>query len=74
MKRITDNIFYIGVNDRVTHLFERLWSIRRGVSYNSYIVVDEKIAVIDTVEASYASAFMQNIEKAILIDAFLKIE
>lgn len=64
MKRITDKIFYIGVNDRVTHLFERLWSIRRGVSYNSYIVVDEKIAVIDTVEASYASAFMQNIEKA----------
>ncbi|MBE6302604.1 MAG: FprA family A-type flavoprotein [Bacteroidales bacterium] len=64
MKNIADKIFYVGINDRVTHLFERLWSLRRGVSYNSYVVVDEKIAVVDTVEASFASAFMQNIERA----------
>ena len=63
MKKITDSIFYVGVNDRVTHLFERLWSLRRGVSYNSYVIVDEKVAVVDTVEASCASAFMQNIER-----------
>ena len=49
MKKITDRIFYVGVNDRVTHLFERLWSLRRGVSYNSYVIADEKIAVVDTV-------------------------
>lgn len=48
----------------MTHLFERLWSLRRGVSYNSYVIADEKIAVVDTVEVAYASAFMQNIEKA----------
>lgn len=64
MKKITDAIFYVGVNDRVTHLFERLWSLRRGVSYNSYVIADEKVAVVDTVEVAYASAFMQNIEKA----------
>ena len=64
MKKITDRIFYVGVNDRVTHLFERLWSLRRGGSYNSYVIADEKIAVVDTVEVAYASAFMQNIEKA----------
>ena len=64
MKKITDKIFYVGVNDRVTHLFERLWSLRRGVSYNSYVVADEKVAVVDTVEVAYASAFIQNIEKA----------
>ena len=64
MKKITDTIFYVGVNDRVTHLFERLWSLRRGVSYNSYVIADEKVAVVDTVEVAYASAFMQNIEKA----------
>ena len=64
MKKITDKIFYVGMNDRVTHLFERLWSLRRGVSYNSYVIVDEKVAVIDTVETSCASAFIQNIERA----------
>ena len=64
MKKITDNIFYIGANDRTTHLFERLWSLRRGVSYNSYVVVDEKIAVVDTVEASCAPGYLRSIEKA----------
>ncbi len=64
MRKITDSIFYVGVNDRVTHLFERLWSLRRGVSYNSYVVVDEKIAVVDTVEAAHAADFFRNIERA----------
>lgn len=64
MKKITDNIFYVGANDRTTHLFERLWSLRRGVSYNSYVVVDEKIAVVDTVEASCAPGYLCSIEKA----------
>ena len=64
MKKITDNIFYVGANDRTTHLFERLWSLRRGVSYNSYVVVDEKIAVVDTVEASCAPGYLRSIEKA----------
>jgi flavorubredoxin len=64
MKNITDSIYYIGVNDRTTHLFERLWTLRRGVSYNSYIIADEKVAVIDTVESSYGTEYMRNIEKA----------
>ena len=64
MKKITDSIFYVGANDRTTHLFERLWSLRRGVSYNSYVVVDEKIAVVDTVEASCAPGYLRSIEKA----------
>ena len=64
MKNIKNSIFYVGVNDRTTHIFERLWSLRRGVSYNSYVVVDEKVAVIDTVEASSAGTFFGNIEEA----------
>ena len=64
MKNIKDSIFYVGVNDRTTHIFERLWSLRRGVSYNSYVVVDEKVAVIDTVEASSAGTFFGNIAEA----------
>lgn len=63
-RKIAENTYYIGMNDRTTHRFERLWSIRRGVSYNSYIVADEKIAVIDTVEASCAATFCKNIEAA----------
>ena len=64
MKNIKNSIFYVGVNDRTTHIFERLWSLRRGVSYNSYVIVDEKVAVIDTVEASSAGTFFGNIEEA----------
>ena len=64
MKNITESIHYIGVNDRTTHLFERLWTLRRGVSYNSYIIVDEKVAIVDTVESSCGTAYLRNIEKA----------
>lgn len=54
VRKITDDIFYVGVNDLRDHLFEGLWTLPYGVSYNSYLVVDEKIALIDTVE-SYES-------------------
>ncbi len=64
MKSIKDSIFYVGVNDRTTHLFERLWSLRRGVSYNSYVIVDDKVAVIDTVEASSVGSFLAGIAEA----------
>ena len=64
MKNIKNSIFYVGVNDRTTHIFERLWSLRRGVSYNSYVIVDEKVAVIDTVEASSVGTFFGNIAEA----------
>ena len=46
-------IRYVGVNDRTTHLFEGLWSLPQGVSYNAYLVIGEKIALIDTVEEAF---------------------
>ena len=49
MQKLTDNIYYIGVNDRTTALFEGLWPLPAGVSYNSYLIDDEKTAVIDCV-------------------------
>lgn len=61
------NIHYVGVNDRKTHLFEGMWPIPYGVSYNSYLVVDEKVALVDTVEIGYFDIFLQNI-KSILGD------
>ena len=60
-------IHYVGVNDRSTHLFEGMWPIPYGVSYNSYLVVDEKVALVDTVEIGYFDIFLQNI-KSILGD------
>ena len=50
MIKITDKIYYVGVNDRNKNLFEGLWPLPNGVSYNSYLLVDEKVCLIDTVE------------------------
>ena len=53
--QISENVYYIGVNDRTTARFEGLWPIPQGVSYNSYLVVGEdKTAIIDGVETSHA--------------------
>lgn len=60
---INDDIYWIGVNDRKTRLFENLWPIPKGVAYNSYIIKDEKIALIDTVDRSFMDDFIDNIDE-----------
>ncbi|MGE5427519.1 MAG: FprA family A-type flavoprotein, partial [Methylococcaceae bacterium] len=60
---LAENIYYLGFNDRRTHLFENLWPIPNGVSYNSYLIVDEKVALIDTVEHSFTDEYLSQIEK-----------
>lgn len=60
---LAENIYYLGVNDRRTQLFENLWPIPNGVSYNSYLIVDDKIALIDTVERTYIDEFLEQIEE-----------
>lgn len=62
---ITKNIHWIGVNDRRTHLFENLWPLDKGVSYNSYLINDEKTAVVDTVEIGKLDDFIDNIKSII---------
>ena len=59
--KITDDIYYVGVNDRDTSLFESLWPLDKGVSYNSYLILDEKTALIDTVKESKISEFFDKI-------------
>lgn len=59
--KITDDIYYVGVNDRDTALFENLWPLDKGVSYNSYLILDEKTALIDTVKESKISEFFDKI-------------
>ena len=63
MKQISERIFYVGVNDDTKTLFEGLWPLPYGVSYNSYIVADAKIALIDTVEQGFGGEFIANINE-----------
>lgn len=62
---VTDQIHFIGVNDRETHLFENLWPLDNGVSYNSYIINDQKVAILDTVKNTKMYDFLDNIEEII---------
>ena len=59
---IANDIYYVGVNDRKTHLFENMWPLPYGVSYNSYLILDEKTALIDTVEIGRVELFLKNVE------------
>lgn len=59
---LAENIFYLGYNDRRTQLFENLWPLPNGVSYNSYLIVDEKIALIDTVERAFIDDYLDQID------------
>ena len=64
VKEITEGVYYAGVNDRVTALFEGLWPIPEGVSYNSYIVKGENgTALIDTVRINEVREFLDNISR-----------
>jgi len=62
LKEIVDKIFYIGVNDRQKEAFENYLPLPNGVTYNSYVIMDEKVAVVDTVEAAVAGTYFSNLE------------
>ncbi len=62
---ITKNIFYVGVNDRKVDLFEGQYIVPNGMAYNSYIIVDEKIAVFDSVDKNFGKEWLDNIEKVL---------
>ena len=64
MKEVTSGVYYVGVNDHETDLFEGLWPIPEGVSYNSYIVKGEKTALIDTVKVLFVDEFLKKVEEA----------
>lgn len=62
---ITKDILYIGTNDHDIDLFEGQYPVPNGVSYNSYLIMDEKVAVMDTVDCRKSLPFLQNLEKAL---------
>lgn len=65
MIEISKNIFYVGVNDRTKHRFEALWPLPLGVSYNSYLIADEKVALIDTVDHCHADLYLSKIKEVL---------
>ena len=65
--KISDNIFYVGVNDHEIDLFEGQYVVPNGMAYNSYVILDEKIAVMDSVDLRFADQWINNV-KAVLGD------
>lgn len=61
--KITNDIFYVGVNDRDVDLFEGQYVVPNGMAYNSYVIVDDKIAVMDTVDERFGDEWLSNIKR-----------
>ena len=65
MKEITEDIFYVGVNDHITDLFEGQYKVPRCKAYNSYVILDEKTAVFDTVDHRFSSEWLSNLDSVL---------
>lgn len=63
--QVTETIWYVGVDDHVTDLFEGQYPVPNGMSYNSYVILDAKIAVMDTVDARFGKEWLQNLERVL---------
>jgi flavorubredoxin len=61
--QLTEDIYWIGVNDRRTHLFENYWPLPNGVAYNSYLIIDEQVTLVDTVSMGTMDTFLEKIKE-----------
>ena len=62
---IAEDVLYVGVNDRKIDLFEGMYRVPNGMSYNSYLVLDEKTAIFDTVDGEFKEEWLSTLEKAL---------
>ncbi|MDE6362590.1 MAG: MBL fold metallo-hydrolase, partial [Clostridia bacterium] len=62
VKKINEDLYWVGVNDRKISLFENVYPVERGMSYNSYLLLDEKTALFDTVDSVASLQFLENVE------------
>ena len=62
---ITKDIRYVGVNDHAVDLFEGQYTVPSGMSYNSYVILDQKVAVMDTVDAHFGHEWLDNIQSVL---------
>ena len=65
MKKVTNDIFYVGVNDHQVDLFEGQYVVPNGMAYNSYVIIDEKIAVVDTVDKNFTHEWLDNVAEVL---------
>ena len=65
IRNVTDKILWVGASDRRLHLFENMFPIPDGVAYNSYVIVDEKIAILDTADSSVTRQYQENLTAAL---------
>ncbi len=62
IKKIIDDLFWVGGSDRRLALFENAYPIPRGIAYNSYVLLDEKTVLFDTVDRAISGQFIENVE------------
>ena len=65
MKHVTNNIYYVGVNDHQLDLFEGQYIVPNGMAYNSYVIMDEKIAILDTIEVNFKEEWLNNLKEVL---------
>ena len=63
--KITDSVIYVGVNDHNIDLFEGQYDVPNGMAYNSYVILDEKIAVLDTVDKKFKDEWFENLDNVL---------
>ena len=61
VRKVTEDLYWVGSNDRRLELFENIFPIQKGVSYNSYLLLDEKTVLFDTVDNAVGRQFLENI-------------
>ena len=59
---LAEDIYFLGINDRRTTLFENFWPLPKGVTYNSYLIVDEKVCLIDTVDRKFTDEYFDRLD------------
>ena len=64
-RNVTEDLVWVGANDRRLAMFEGVYSVPKGVSYNSYLLLDEKTVLFDTVDAAVGTVFFENVEKTL---------
>ena len=70
LKKVTDTILYVGANDHDVDLFEGQYVVPGGMAYNSYVILDEKVAVMDTIDASKTAEWLKNIDAGRRMERF----
>ena len=65
LKNITDTVFYVGVDDKDIDLFENQYIVPNGIAYNSYVIMDEKIAIMDMVDSKCADQWFANVAEVL---------